>query len=218
MTKSFDLIGKEFYRLTVVARAENSKNGQSRWCCVCACGKEITTLGSSLVNSKTKSCGCLRKEKLGDLRRTHNLSKSQIYNSWRGMKERCDNPNNSHFDIYGGRGISFDHKWSTFNGFYEDMGGSYVEGWELDRIDVNGNYCKDNCRWVDQSEQCYNQRKRKDNSTGRTGVNWHKKNSKWTASIRFDNKSIYLGSFEYFEDAVIARELAELEYYGYNRK
>ena len=217
MTAPLNLIGREFGRLTVVARAENNKSGQTRWECTCKCGNSVTISGTSLVSAKTKSCGCLNKEKAGNLNRTHGLSKTKIYNSWRGMKERCINPNHSSFEIYGGRGITFDKKWNTFEGFYEDMGDSYQEGFELDRIDVNGNYCKENCRWSDQSEQCYNQRKRKDNSSGRTGVNWHVKNQKWTASIRVNNKIIYLGSFINFEDAVKAREVAEIEYYGYNK-
>ena len=217
MTAPLDLIGREFSRLTVISRVANSKSGQTRWECICKCGNTVTISGTSLVSGQTKSCGCLHKEKIGDLNRTHGLTKSKIYNSWRGMKRRCTNPNNSNFEIYGGRGITFDQKWDTFNGFYEDMGYSYQEGLELDRIDVNGNYCKENCRWSDQSEQCYNQRKRKDNSSGRTGVNWHVKNQKWTASIRVNNKIIYLGSFINFEDAVKAREVAEIEYYGYNK-
>jgi hypothetical protein len=149
--------------------------------------------------------------------KSHGMTKTKIYNSWRGMKERCDNPNNNRYSYYGARGIMYNKKWVTFEGFYSDMGESYLEGFELDRIDVNGNYCKENCRWTTQSEQCYNQRKRTDNKSGKTGVGYHKRNKKWTAFIRVNDKQIYLGSFEIFEDAVKAREEAELKYYGYLR-
>lgn len=149
--------------------------------------------------------------------KSHGMTKTKIYNSWRGMKERCDNPNNKRYSSYGARGITYDSKWVTFDGFYSDMGSSYVESFELDRIDVNGNYCKENCRWVTESEQAYNQRKRTDNKSGKTGVGYHKKNKKWTAFIRVNDEQIYLGSFEYFEDAVKAREEAEIKYYGYLR-
>ena len=149
--------------------------------------------------------------------RSHGLTGTPIYNSWRGMKERCDNPKNKRYDSYGGRGITYDKKWSTFLGFYEDMGSSYIEGFELDRINVNDNYYLENCRWSNQSEQAYNQRKRSDNKSGKTGVGYHKKNNKWTAFIRVNDKQIYLGSFSNIEDAIKARENAEIEYYGYLR-
>jgi hypothetical protein len=149
--------------------------------------------------------------------KSHGLTKKPIYNSWRGMKERCDNPKNKRYSSYGGRGITYDVRWINFSAFLEDMGETYIDGYELDRINVNGNYNKDNCRWSTQSEQAYNQRKRSDNKSGKTGVGYHRKNDKWTAFIRFNDKQIYLGSFSNIEDAIQAREEAEIKYYGYLR-
>jgi hypothetical protein len=146
---------------------------------------------------------------------THQKIRRKLYNSWRAMKERCDNQKNKRYSSYGGRGISYDYKWDSFSGFYADMGDSYIEGYTLDRIDVDGDYNKQNCRWATNTEQCYNQRKRKDNTTGKPGVGFHKKNQKWTAYISINRKQIYLGSFDNFLDAVSARNIAEIDYYGY---
>ena len=86
------------------------------------------------------------------------LSETPQYKAWHNMKRRCDNPNHAQYQWYGARGISYDPSWSTYEGFVADMG-ERPEGKELDRIDNDGNYCKDNCRWVSRSEQMRNTRK-----------------------------------------------------------
>lgn len=78
------------------------------------------------------------------------------YSSWYGLKRRCDCPNQTGYERYGGRGISYDPNWSTFEGFYMDMGDKPGPNYELDRINNNGNYCKDNCHWVTHAENCRN--------------------------------------------------------------
>jgi len=79
----------------------------------------------------------------------HNMSDTKIYHVWQSMKTRCTNQKSNRYKYYGGKGISYDLKWKTFEGFYEDMGKEYKEGVILDRIDGSKNYTKDNCRWVD---------------------------------------------------------------------
>ena len=84
------------------------------------------------------------------------LTSISSYNSWYGLKRRCSCPTQTGYERYGGRGISYDPKWETFEGFYEDMGDRPGPNYDLDRIDNDGNYCKENCRWVLHSENCKN--------------------------------------------------------------
>ena len=89
------------------------------------------------------------------------------------MKSRCDNEKNDFYMSYGGRGISYQPSWSTFENFLEDMGSNYVEGLSLERINLNGNYCKSNCCWIDIKDQAKNRGKPENNTSGFTGVDYH---------------------------------------------
>jgi hypothetical protein len=90
----------------------------------------------------------------------HGMGNTRIYSIWKNMKRRCDTPTNKSYADYGGRGIIFDPRWAKFEAFYEDMFEGYADNLTLDRKDVNGNYCKENCRWLTIEEQ---QRGRRDN-------------------------------------------------------
>jgi hypothetical protein len=142
------------------------------------------------------------------------LYKGKEYTSWDSMKNRCNSTGNIRWEEYGGRGISYDPLWEDFYNFYKDMGKA-PEGTTLDRIDVNGNYCKDNCRWTTTSVQSFNQRQRKTNTSGRTGVDYITRKKRWRAVITYQYKNYHLGYFKTFEEAVSAREEAELQYYGF---
>ncbi len=89
---------------------------------------------------------------------THGMSGTRQYRIWQQMKNRCDNPKNINYHNYGGKGISYDEKWNTFSGFWEDMKDGYQEHLTIDRIDSNQGYCKGNCRWIDYIGQNNNKK------------------------------------------------------------
>jgi hypothetical protein len=146
-----DLTGKVFDRLTVLGFLHNNK-----WECQCSCGNisEVNTYG--LNSGRTKSCGCLHKELVGNKFRTHGLYGTPEYVSWNAMKNRCSNKSSPVYFRYGGRGITVCQRWlDSFENFLEDMG-SRPSDTTLDRIDVNKGYNKDNCRWANNLTQANN--------------------------------------------------------------
>lgn len=139
--------------------------------------------------------------------------KTREYNAWIRMVGRCENPARPDYPYYGARGIKVCDRWrQSYSAFLQDMG-RCPEKFTLDRIDTNGNYEPGNVRWASHSTQSYNIRLRKDSTTGRTGVNRHN-SGKYQACIGVGGKLKYIGLFERFEDAVAAREAAEVQYYG----
>lgn len=128
--------------------------------------------------------------------------REKLYEIWANMVQRCTNANRPDFKYYGGRGIVFDPRWKIFKNFKEDLGTSYEEGLSLDRIDVNGNYCKENCRWVAWEEQSRNKRVYSNSPYGVSGVGKH--NNKWRARAYFKKKSYSLGVYDSPEEAVAA--------------
>lgn len=121
------------------------------------CGHEWSVTPNNLLNGS--GCPQCKASKTSHIHTTHGHSRnredSRTYNSWRAMKERCQNPNNVGYLLYGGRGIVVCEKWQQFEGFLEDMG-ERPEGMTLDRIDPNGNYDRLNCRWASASDQARN--------------------------------------------------------------
>lgn len=155
MIKIRDLSGKRFGKLTVIEFNGKNKFKKPLWKCKCDCGNEAVVAGENLTKKiATKSCGCLRLES----NTKHNKCKTSIYNVWNGMIQRCTDIKNSRYKSYMGRGITVCDKWLTFEGFYEDMG-DRPKGMSLDRVDNNGNYCNENCKWSTPKEQSNNTRK-----------------------------------------------------------
>ena len=124
----------------------------------CYCGNVFLTYEASIRKKHTRSCGCLLKQNKGTPK-THGLTYSPLWNTWNSMKDRCLNPNHQAYYLYGQRGIKIDEKWTnSFEQFYADMKDAHFPKAVLDRIDTNGNYCKENCRWITQKENCRNSR------------------------------------------------------------
>lgn len=153
MSTRIDLTGQRFGRLLVLG-FDKSHNGKCYWNCKCDCGNLKSINGGDLKSGKSLSCKCLNIE----LSTKHHMSGTKIYLVWQNMKARCYKEYCTEYKRYGARGITVCEQWHEFEGFYKDMGGSYVEGLTFDRINVNGNYEPTNCRWVDRITQQNNRR------------------------------------------------------------
>lgn len=160
MCKYRDLTGQKFGRLLVIGNRQ-FKNSRVTWDCICDCGTFRTVRDESLINGITVSCGCYQKERSRQAITTHGKSKTRLFSIWQNVKRRCYNPNFKHFHYYGGRGISMCDEWrNDFNSFYKwSTSNGYDSHLTLDRINSNGNYEPNNCRWLTRKEQSNNTRR-----------------------------------------------------------
>ena len=159
MPNLVDITGHRYGRLTVLSRSPES--GRVHWKCRCDCGTELSVQSADLRTGNTQSCSCLKFERIREASTTHGHTAggwTTTFRAWSDMKTRCYNPKNKRFAGYAGRGITVCDRWrNSFENFLADMGEKPL-GLSLDRINNDGNYEPDNCRWATYSQQNKNRR------------------------------------------------------------
>lgn len=222
-----DLTGKKFGRLLVIKEIGRNKRRQKMWLCKCICGNEKEVPTTYLTSGDTKSCGCYRREcEIKNLKRcrengvniTHGLSKTRLYCIWAGMKERCYNNKSTAYSNYGGRGIRVCDEWiQDFMNFYDwSMANGYRDNLTIDRINVNGSYEPNNCRWATWKMQSYNKRNTKNISIfneiknayefeKQYGIKAELLKARYNKGYR-DDKLIYKGNLGSFRKSKLKRD------------
>jgi len=162
----FPKIGMKFGFLTVISSKETKKNNLYFWKCKCKCGTILTVWNHNLLNGNTKACRCVTRKHLKEKCFKHGMSHTKFWNVWCEIRRRCYNKNTRSYKDYGGRGINVCEKWLKFENFYKDMYKDYEKhikqfgkkNTSIERINNEGNYKKNNCKWATQLEQANNKR------------------------------------------------------------
>lgn len=203
--------GDKFFKLTIVKELP-VQNKHRKFLCMCDCGTEVEVLLCNIKASNTTSCGCAHKE----ITTKHGQYKSRLYKTWQNMISRCHIKGSTCYDNYGARGIVVCNEWkkdfASFQLWAKDNG--YEDNLQIDRIDNNGNYEPNNCRFVSNAENNAVGRKNPSsvNKSGYCGVCFDKTTNKWRAYIEIFKQRKELGYYETKEDAIEVRLFEEYEH------
>lgn len=171
-----NLTGQHFDRLTVLGLALDEPYKKKKWLCRCECGNEVLVSASNLKSGHSRQCKSCQLKAVQNGNITHDQSYTKLYRVWNGIKTRCENPNSKSYPEYGGRGITLCPEWHDAATFLEWAWASgYHEGLEIDRIDNDGGYSPENCRWVPRKNNANNKRNCKfieHNGESRTIAGW----------------------------------------------
>lgn len=190
--KKIDMVGKTYGKWYVI-KEDGYLYGRPAFLCRCECGTTQRVSGNEIRRGKTKGC---QKCKY-NIFNNKSYSDYPEYTVYNGIKQRCYNINNEKYKDYGGRGIKMCERWLvSFENFYNDMGGRPSNEYSIDRINVDGDYCKENCRWATIKEQNNNRRPKESKY-----ICWHKRKCWWQVKV----KDKYVGTFKNIDEAIKAR-------------
>ena len=158
------------------------------------CGTRFKANTYDINRGYIKSCGCYHIKRVREGNTKHGLRATRLYNIWRDIKRRTLNPKHKHYKYYGGRGITICEEWLDVQNFYNwATTNGYSDELSLDRIDNNGDYEPNNCRWTTQTIQTRNKRAYKNNTSGYKGVSYDKRTGNYQTYIHIKSKKIHLG-------------------------
>jgi hypothetical protein len=231
-TTAKDVSGQRFGSLTALCPTEKRVGNSVVWKFMCDCGNVTESYLGGVSSGRNTCCRNCVITKLKSNNTKHGRTGSKEYLVWQNMKRRCLDDSNKSYSNYGGRGISVCPEWEqSFDNFIKDVGNMPEDEnlWSLERIDVNGNYCKENCKWMVVSLQARNRRKQKNNSSGKTGValdgnrykaRWYdlnnKLHSKSFSILKYGKDQAFTLACEYRDKMIEELNLSGAEYGKYH--